>query len=283
MTLALPDVTLCAVTAINHELTVRAMKKCLEHCSFADVVLVSSQPVDAPFRVEVVPPFSGAEYAPFVCQKLAQYTPSAYNLLVQYDSYIIEPAAWDNHFLDYDYIGAKWPWHVEGRRVGNSGFCLRSKKLLDILATMTLPPLGTYVDDTYICHTMRDYLEKNYDIRIAPEDIADRFAYERHKPDHPTFGFHGMFNFWRHADDAEMEDMIDLLDDLYVTSRAYAEILFHHHNVCKFRIFHKGYRRLRAQVPPPHIKDHLLQFLKDTAFIDGLIKSGEELCGFYGV
>ncbi len=41
MRLALPDVTLCAVTCINHELTVRSMLKCLEQCSFADVVLLT--------------------------------------------------------------------------------------------------------------------------------------------------------------------------------------------------------------------------------------------------
>lgn len=156
MPLLLPNVTLCAVTSINHALTVRAMNKCLEHCSFADVVMISSEAVEAPFRVEIIPPFSGIEYAPFIFQNLESYTTSSHNLIVQYDGYIVDPAAWDDAFLDYDYIGAKWPWHIKNRRVGNSGFCLRSKKLLSIMAQMDLPPIGTYVDDTYICHTMRE-------------------------------------------------------------------------------------------------------------------------------
>ena len=156
MPLSLPDVTLCAVTAINHELTVRAIEKCLEHCSFADVVLISDRPIEAPCRVELMPSFaSGASYAPFVCQNLTNYTPSAFNLLVQYDGYALDPAAWSDRFLEYDYIGAKWPWHQPNRRVGNSGFCLRSKKLLDILSELPLPPLGEFVDDELICHTMR--------------------------------------------------------------------------------------------------------------------------------
>src|SRR5262249_51046219 len=131
-TLHLSDVTLCAVTAINHELTVYAMQQCLKHCTFANVVLISDKPVEAPFRVEIMPPFpDGAHYAPFVCKNLTHYTPSAFNLLVQYDSFVVHPAAWTNEFLKYDYIGAKWPWQPPGHRVGNSGFCLRSKKLLD--------------------------------------------------------------------------------------------------------------------------------------------------------
>lgn len=277
MLLALPDVTLCAVTAVNHELTVRAMIKCLEHCSFADVVMVSTKPVKAPFHVEVVPDFSGADYAPIVCRDLAKHTVSSHNLLVQYDSHVIEPAAWDNVFLDYDYIGAKWPWHSENRRVGNSGFCLRSKKLLDITAAMPLPETGSFVDDTFICHTKRQYLEDTHNIKIAPDAVADRFAYERHVPDQPTFGFHGIFNFWRHTEDADMATVIDGLDDMYVTTRAYAELVFRFHDLRKFRLFDRLYRRLREKIGPENMKEHLSQFLKDTAFIDALIKSGENL------
>ncbi|MFY9287618.1 MAG: DUF5672 family protein [Alphaproteobacteria bacterium] len=277
MPLPLPDVTLCAVTAINHELTVRAMNKCLEHCSFADVVLISSEPVKAPFRVEVVPPFTGIDYAPIVCRDLAKYTPSNFNLLVQYDSFIVEPSAWTNEFLNYDYIGAKWPWQPAGKRVGNSGFSLRSKKLLNITAEMPLPPTGQYVDDTFICHTARDYLEKTHAIKIAPEEVADKFSYERHKPDQPTFGFHGIFNFWRHMDDVEMEEILPMLDVLYVPSRAYAEVVFYYHATRKFRVFHVWYKRLREQIGIEQMRNHLLQYLKDASFIDELIKSGEHL------
>jgi hypothetical protein len=281
MPLSLPDVTLCAVTSINHDLTVHAMNKCLEHCSFADVIMISSQPVGAPFRVEVVPPFNGAGYAPFIFQNLAKYTSSAFNLLVQYDGYIIEPLAWNNRFLDYDYIGAKWPWHIEGRRVGNSGFCLRSKKLLNLMADMCLPPTGEFVDDKYICHTMRELLETKHHIKIAEDEVADLFAYERHVPDQPTFGFHGLFNFWRHTDDVDMEKMLRLLDNQYVPSRAFAEVLFRYYDSRKFRVFHSGYARLREHIGIARMKDHLLQYLKDGSFIDALIRTGEKLPDYF--
>jgi hypothetical protein len=276
MTLALPDVTLCAVTAVNHDLTVRAMKECLRHCSFADVVLISDRPVEAPFRVELMPPFGhGSEYAPFVCRNLTKYTPSAFNLLVQYDGYVVDPSAWDARFFDYDYIGAKWPWHKSKNRVGNSGFCLRSKKLLDILAEIPLPPTGEFVDDTFICYTARKFLEQNHGIKIATEEVADRFAYERHEPEGPVFGFHGMFNFWRHIGDAEMEKIPQQLDDFYVPSRAFVEILLHYYVEGKGGVFASWYRRLHAHMGEEGVRGHLLSYVNDPPFIDKLMKAGE--------
>jgi hypothetical protein len=282
MVLALQDVTLCAVTAVNHELTVWAMQECLKHCSFADVVLISDRPVEAPFRVELMPPFpDGTHYAPFVCRELTKYTPSPFNLLVQYDGYIVEPKAWSEQFYDYDYIGAKWPWHAENRRVGNSGFCLRSKRLLDILAETPLPPPGKFVDDEFICHTLRGHLENFYNIKIAPEPIADRFAYERHVPEGPSFGFHGLFNFWRHNDDATMERILDQIDRMYTPTRAYAEVVFQYFAARKFRVFCLWYKRLHDQIGAARLKAHCLTFVNEAPFVDQLIKTGDELCGFY--
>lgn len=277
MQLSLPDVTLCAVTSINYEMTVRAMLKCLEQCSFADVVLVAGRPVDAPFRVEVVPPFNGADYGTFICRNLTKYTQSAFNLLVQYDGYVTDPAAWSDKFYEYDYIGAKWPWHPAGRRVGNSGFCLRSKKLLDIMAEIPLPPAGEFVDDTYFCHKIREPLEQARGIKFAPEEVADLFSYERHKPDVPTFGFHGLFNFWRHVDDGEMVGLHQLLDDVYVPTRAFAEVLFYYHSARKFPVFRSWYQRLRQHIGPAGLREHFFHYVKDTAFIDELVISGERL------
>lgn len=279
MTLHLPDVTLCAVTSINHALTVRAMRECLKHCSFADVVLVSGgaldPSLDAPFRVEVIPAFEGVDYAPIVCRDLTKYTSSAFNLLVQFDSYILDAGAWTDRFLDYDYIGAKWPWQPAERRVGNSGFCLRSKKLLDIMAHYPLPPTGQYVDDTFICHTIRTELEQKHDIKIAPDAIADQFSYEREKVPHPTFGFHGLFNFPHHVSDGEMQTIIPLLDTYYIVTRAFAEVLFHYYTACNWRMFEFCYQHLHKHVPHAAMRAHLLKFIQNPAFVDDVMMAGE--------
>jgi len=280
MTLHLPDVTLCAVTSINHALTVRAMKECLKHCTFADVVLVSGgqldPSIDVPFRVEVIPPFGGPEYAPIVCRDLAKYTSSSFNLLVQFDGYILDASVWSDRFLDYDYIGAKWPWHPAGRRVGNSGFCLRSKKLLDIMANYPLPPTGQYVDDTFICHTIRNELEQKHNIKIAPDDIADHFSYEREKVPHATFGFHGLFNFPNHVSDGEMETIIPLLDPYYISTRAFAEVMFRYYTSYNWPMFETCYRQLLQYVPHHAMRTHLLKFIQNPMFVEDLVMAGEE-------
>jgi hypothetical protein len=277
MPLHLPDVTLCAVTAINHELTVRAMKECLKHCSFADVVLVSDRPLAAPFRVEIMPPFpDGSSYAPFICKNLTKYTPSSFNLLVQYDSYIIDPNAWDDRFLAYDYIGAKWPWHPPNRRVGNSGFCLRSKRFLDVIAEIPLPPPGQFLDDNYFCCTIRESLERDYKIDIAPEEVADKFAYERHVPGQPTFGFHGLFNFWRHMDDDEMEKIPYLIDNYYISTRSYLEVLLHYYMAGNVRVFGSWYARMRNHLGKEKTEQHLLSYVNEPPFIAKLMTTGEK-------
>ena len=61
-----------------------------------------------------------------------------YVLIIQSDGYAVNPESWDDKFLDYDYIGAVWTWHPEGVQVGNGGFCIRSRKLLDALLDLRI-------------------------------------------------------------------------------------------------------------------------------------------------
>ena len=70
---------------------------------------------------------------------------------------------WDPKFLNYDYIGALWP-HYKENQVGNGGFSLRSKKLLESSRKLieenpdyNLP----LIEDDYICREKRLDLEKN--------------------------------------------------------------------------------------------------------------------------
>ena len=131
-------------------------------------------------------------YSKFVLQELHKYIKTDYVLMVQWDGWIINKNAWTDQFLDYDYIGAVWPWHPEGLRVGNGGFSLRSKKLLEL----TAEPKFQYSDkneDDLICHLNRDFLVSN-GIKFAPENLARQFSFEREVTNLETFGFHGDFH-----------------------------------------------------------------------------------------
>jgi hypothetical protein len=112
-------------------------------------------------------------------------------LCIQWDGFVLRGEAWDPAFLDYDYIGAPWPHFRDAYNVGNGGFSLRSRRLLE--ACKELPFDRSELEDVLICRRWRPQLEQQ-GIRFAPERIAQRFAYERTIPTGDEFGFHGAFN-----------------------------------------------------------------------------------------
>ena len=199
--LALPDVTLVCVDTVNHALALRAIVKSREQVLFARSVLftdaipagiVTSAGVDV---VKIAPLASREAYSRMVVKSLLPYVETSHVLLVQWDGYVVNAAAWDPAFVDCDYIGAKWFWHTDGMRVGNGGFSLRSRRLLEALQDPRIDPGAA--EDEAICRTFRPLLEREYGIRFAAEDLADRFSFEAAYPAGRPFGFHGLFNFAR--------------------------------------------------------------------------------------
>lgn len=193
--LSLPTVALCAATSVNLPATLAAMQRCLALADFADAILFSdARPADLDPAIRYVPidRLNDAQaYSRFMIRRLPAHIASAHCLIVQWDGFIVDPAAWDPRFLEYDYIGAEWPqFGVD--RVGNGGFSLRSRKLLQALADPEF--CGEHPEDVVICRTNRALLESRHGIRFANPATADRFSYERSKRRGPTFGFHGVFN-----------------------------------------------------------------------------------------
>jgi hypothetical protein len=129
-----------------------------------------------------------------VIKELGRYIETSHVLLIQWDGFVVNPMSWNDEFLDYDYIGARWGWLTDGHAVGNGGFSLRSKRLLEALGDPHIAELEP--EDVAICRTYRAYLESAHGIRFAPEGVADRFAFEATYPTGLPFGFHGLFNFW---------------------------------------------------------------------------------------
>lgn len=204
----------------------RALRKSLDECEFGDAILFADVPVSGPFRSVVIPSLeSRAHYCEFILKRLASHISTPFALIVQWDGYVLSSAAWRSQFFDYDYIGAIWPWHTDGMAVGNGGFSLRSKKILALTADSSFTLLDGCNEDELICRVRRRDLERLHGIRIAPSAIANLFAYERRTPEAPTFGFHGLFNMWRHVDDAPMIGIINLLQIAALRSREFIERL----------------------------------------------------------
>lgn len=170
----------------------------MQQADFAEVLLLSDQPPQkANARIEwrrIERLGSHADYSRFVLRELSGHIRTSHALCVQWDGFVLNGEAWDPVFLGYDYIGAVWPHFADDYNVGNGGFSLRSRRLLEACAD--LPMCGGEAEDVIISRTCRPELEARA-IRFAPETVARRFSYERTPADGQEFGFHGAFNLVR--------------------------------------------------------------------------------------
>ena len=148
-------------------------------------------------------------YDRFILNELPNFIHTEYFLVVQTDGFIMNPSAWDDQFLEYDYIGAPWahsplhdwpPHQPTGPKtsVGNGGFSLRSLKLANLVKQQynwlidnvtTFKTEHWYPEDCFICRDIRPSLEKK-GMKFAPEEVAAKFSCEN-RPYTGQFGFHG--------------------------------------------------------------------------------------------
>lgn len=193
--LILSDVTLCAVTSVNVQATVQALKACLDQVDFADCLLLTDKTVDpghpAIRVVEIERLNSSTAYSKFLLSSLVDHVRTGHCLVAQWDGHVINARRWRTEFLDYDYIGASWPQFDDGHDVGNGGFSLRSRRLLQACRAPEFIPM--HPEDLAIGRKNREWLE-GQGIRFAPRELADLFATERTGVLSRCFGYHGVFN-----------------------------------------------------------------------------------------
>jgi len=200
----LPKITLVSVSSVKIDETIFAMTSSMSGIEFGDAVLISHEkPVNWPnsIRFEQCENITNIEeYSRFILYDLNTYINTEFAMLVQYDGYVLRPHKWVDKFLDYDYIGAPWPKdiHFNGDlniRVGNGGFTLRSKKLMNCLNDLNLPftdnGTGFYNEDGVLCNYYRRELE-DYGIKYATPKIASMFSHESNCDEdvNEPFGFH---------------------------------------------------------------------------------------------
>jgi hypothetical protein len=206
--LDLPTVTLCAATSTNIAATVAAIAASSEQIHFGDVLLLTDSAAVESLpggRIERIAPLrSASDYSRFVLGQLADHVQTEHCLVIQWDGFVIDPGQWDERFVECDYVGAPWPQFGDGHDVGNGGFSLRSRKLIEACRSPGFTQ--SHPEDVAIGRTNRAFLEREHGIVFADSDTAGRFAFERSAPARPTFGFHGAFNmipllgadrFWR--------------------------------------------------------------------------------------
>lgn len=277
----LRDVTVCAADTLNPALAGRALSQSARHCAFGDAILFTDRQIEGAFRsVEIEPLRSRHDYSRFVLRQLHAHIATPFALVVQWDGFVLNGILWTSAFFDYDYIGAPWPWHPT-MRVGNGGFSLRSKRLLEASASLPDLPAATN-EDEFICKTHRHRLEQEQGLVFASEAVAERFSFERGVPDRPTFGFHGMFNMSRCLSDADVEEIARNLDDRTVMGRDYLECVLSYWAQRRFAPMAALYHRWRSFMTVGEVREFVPRFIGKGQSSAAFLEAAEAAVQMFG-
>jgi hypothetical protein len=221
----LSRVTCFAIDNTNRiEHTINALYTCMSVASFGEVKLVTTPNYSIKYKDQLssdkivvegqVKSLTNIdEYNEYILYHLYKHIDTEYVLLIQDHAFIINPDSWRHDFFDYDYIGAPWPLRErayitpfgENQRVGNGGFSLRSKKLLEVHNKVKIPfkvyeqpdfykmfgSKNTNEDGNICVHNKHIYEENG--CKIAPIEVAKYFSFETPIPENNgiiPFGFH---------------------------------------------------------------------------------------------
>ena len=190
----MPTFGLCIIDTDSYELAKNAFDistskfKFDKHYIFTDQPAMFSNPAQA-IAVKKIEKVD--DYNNLVLKFIPEVVDVDYLLVIQFDGFILNQNQWANLFLHYDYIGAPWPLSTYPEfNVGNGGFSLRSRKLLQ--ACRSLPYDGSVVEDVFIARHSRPYLETEKGVRFASAGVASHFSVEEVPVPYSTFGFHGL-------------------------------------------------------------------------------------------
>ena len=209
------DITIVAVSDIKIKKTMNAILTSsqklnpLESIFFTSkIIKINSYQKNFIKTININPINSIKDYSNFIIYSLHKYIRTKYVLIVQWDGFICNIKKWDPKFLDFDYVGApfvprfrdpNYAKDKEGRFyvIGNGGFSLRSKKLLESASKFNLKDeklLTNFHEDGFYCVLHRSFLESK-GFTWSTFEIAKSFSIEtplsiKDIKDLP-FGFHG--------------------------------------------------------------------------------------------
>jgi hypothetical protein len=180
--LSLDRVTLLGIDCVDINRLIFAAEISCKKIQFKEVKLLSSIPSEHPWVISIPKIDSIEAYSHFMIKNLLPFVNTEFVLIIQYDGFVLNPSQWKNEFLNFDYIGAPTFWGM-----GNGGFSLRSRKLIETLHHET-EIKEFHPEDIVICKSYRSFLESK-DIQFATSEIADSFSVEGKIWDN-QLGFH---------------------------------------------------------------------------------------------
>jgi len=210
--LNLKDVTAFCIDDISPSKAYEVLGDAAQKINFGAVKLFSSH--DGPWPTEKLerPINSLYDYSLFTINELKNHIDTEFALCIQRDGYPVNVNAWTDRFLKFDYIGAPWFWVPAylrdktcsvGRCVGNGGFSIRSKKIMEAASKYDFSTRWKELraldkeaqdkdilnEDVFICREIASDLEAE-GIQFAPVELAAFFSVENMMYT-GQFGFHG--------------------------------------------------------------------------------------------
>jgi len=223
------NLTIVAVDTAYHTLTKLAIDQAVKITGATKVLVISDQDIYPGATWIKTDPIDHVDYNRIVFNNLHKYITTDHYMIVQYDGMPTDSTFWNDDYLDYDYIGAIWPWLPEGQNVGNGGFSIRSRKLAEACANLEFSPASMtadrFAEDVNICRHYRSILDQQ-SIKFAPSTLANKFSAEMPGGKYDTYGFHGTLCLPYYLTDKHMSTYIDLLTVKMLDSNSQVRILF---------------------------------------------------------
>ena len=211
-----------------------AIRRTLALANIARLHLFSDEPFVPGAEFHRIPRIRSLhDYNDIVLRRLPDIVRESHCLVIQWDGMPVDPARWDDAFLEFDYVGAPWVGLPDSVAVGNGGFSLRSRRLLDAIGTAGIraDPLGRadQAEDVLIGQVHRVALEAA-GVRFAPVQTAGRFSYESGRPPAAVFGFHSSYNFPWFLPEREL---VPLADHIVARQSNMRILLLYLHNLLR--------------------------------------------------
>lgn len=191
------NVILVAFGSTKVKETTKAIKHCQNLVSFYDTIYLTDSIINEE-NIKHIPTRnipSIKDYQKFIVNESAEIIlssiPDSFSghfLCINWDGFIVNTDAWSDEFLEYDYIGAPWPfWN---NIVGNGGFCLKSKKFLITQYKICKNYNVINNEDVELCITFRKSFEQE-NCKYANDTIGYKFSTEiGDYYNYRSFGFH---------------------------------------------------------------------------------------------
>jgi hypothetical protein len=208
------DITLFGIDGTGTELNcyLKLFKLCSKEFNFKKFKIVTaSENIPSLNNIEFfkINKLNYKEYQAFCILEVSKYIDTEYALFVQSDGFVCNGNNWNPEYLNYDYIGQPWiadsgkmeyPWITDNNEsVGEGGFSLRSKKLLNFCSNLDKKFIKNLIDsgnneDIIICVVIRNLLKQN-GIKFCTPELGKQFCagINNFNPQklNNSFGFHG--------------------------------------------------------------------------------------------